>query len=280
MTAPKISVVLPLLVPTPFLRAMTEFAIKTLRLHADGPFELIVVEAEGNHFDSRKEWCRPRDIGPDGPAMYDEHYEDDPWMKIDKYLNFTPKIGGVRELNAAVDAASCNIVLFTGNDVIVPPGWDTEILRVFEDRSDAAGVSLSAFEPGAIVGPRTPIDHIVEGFYSPFFAFRRGWRFDEAYVKIYQDSDLVMRMYDAGKRVFRSCRKIVHHLNRMTSDRVNPEQHARDLARDERLFYQRWGKSPLAIFAMTRAGAYLYGREHESWTAPINLHYDPNKLEG
>ena len=123
------------------------------------------------------------------------------------------------------------------------------------------------------------MDRIVEGFYSPFMAWRKGWEWSEDYVKIYQDSDLVLRMYESGLRAYRSCRAHVHHLLRMTSDRVDPEQHNKDLARDERLFYSRWGNSPLMMFAMIRFGQYQYGQEHRSWLTPINLHHDPNQPE-
>lgn len=273
----KLSVVLPVLAPTPFLRAMTEFAIKTLRAHADNSFELIVVEAVDNYFDPKKKARDNR--APVELRQYDEAgWEEDPLLIIDKYLRFNPKIGGVKELNAGVDAASGDIILSTGNDVIAPPHWDTELLRCFE-RKDCAVASLSAFEPGNVIGPRVAEDRMVEGMYSLFMAFRRGWRFDEDYVKIYQDSDLIMRVYESGQRAYRSCRAHVHHLLRMTSDRVEPEQHALDLARDERLFYKRWGQSPLAMFAMIRTGVQVYGRESEGWTNPISLHYDPSKDE-
>lgn len=255
----KISVVLPVLTPTPFLQAMTEFAIITLYEHADNKdYELIVVEADGNHFD-------PELGGGRRCADY-----------IDQYLRFNPKIGGVKELNAGVDAARGEFVLSTGNDVIVPPRWDTELLRCFEERHDCGIASLSAFEPGAVIGPGVNVDRLVEGMYSPFMMFRKGDRFDEAFVKIYQDSDMHMRIYERGQRAYRSCRAHVHHLLRMTSDRVDPEQHNKDLARDERLFYDRWGNSPLAAFAMIRMGQYVFGREHESFLRPINLHYDPS----
>lgn len=258
----KVSVVLCLLTPTPFLRAMTEFTIKTLRAHADNDYELVVVEAAENHF------------GPDLNAFID------PLMEINKYLNFNPKIGCVRELNRGLEVATGDFVVCTGNDVIVPPHWDTELLRCFEERADCGVASLSAFEPGAIIGPPQAMDLIVEGMYSPFVMFRAGERMDEAYTKIYQDSDFVMRVYERGQRAYRSCRAHVHHLLRMTSDRVENAQHNRDLAHDERLFYSRWGKSPLAMFGMIRAGHQVYGREHEAFVNPINLHYDPSKKEG
>ena len=139
--------------------------------------------------------------------------------------------------------------------------------------------SLSAFEPGAIVGPPQAQDMIVEGMYSPFMMWLKGWTLDESYIKIYQDSDLIMRVYEAGFRAYRSCRAHVHHLLRMTSDRVETEQHKKDLAHDERLFYNRWGKSPLMMFGLIRSSQYVYGAEYASFTRPIDLHYDPNKEE-
>lgn len=265
----KISVVLPILAPTPFLRALAEFTIKTLRLHADAPddYELVVVEAAYDHFAG---W-HPNDI--------EYGYKND--MRIDKYLNFTPPVGGVRETNAAIDAASGDFIVYTGSDVIVPQGWDTELLRVFEERPKDCGIaSLSAHEPGATIGPRGPLDLIVEGMYSPFNMFRKGWRLDEAYLRVYQDSDLVMRMYSAGLRAFRSCRKHVHHLGSMTTPAIAAATgHNLQLAKDERLFYRRWGRSPLAMFAMIRRGQQTYGSEHDGWTQPIHLHFDANTPE-
>ena len=120
----------------------------------------------------------------------------------------------------------------------------------------------------------------VEGMFSPFMMYRKGWRLDDAFVKTYSDSDLVMRMHEKGLRCYRSCGLFVHHLARMTTDRVEPEKHQRDLAQDERLFYRRWGKNRSLLFGMIRSGQVQYGREHLSFTTPINLHYDPNKPEG
>lgn len=278
-TKPTISVVLPVLAPTPFLRAMTEFCIKTLRAHADAPFELVVVEAEHNHFDLRKEWTTPADIGDGGPKEYDEHWVAEPLMRIDKYLNFTPKIGGVREINAGIDAASGNFIVTAGNDVIVPPHWDTELLRAFNECKDCGVSALSAAEPGAYIGPQPdqPLPLLVEGMYSPFMMFRKGWRFEECYERGYQDSDLIMRMYTADPplRAYRNCRASVHHLLRMTNERVATAEHDTVFARDEKLFYERWGACPLHMFMLIRSGQISYGREHEALLRPINLRHDP-----
>lgn len=265
-----ISVVLPVLAPTPFLRAMTEFAIKTLRAHADNEFELVVVEAEYNYFQPDR-----IEIGHDMGGSYTIPITPLPF-KIDKYLNFTPKIGGVKEINAGIRAASGEFIVTAGNDVIVPEHWDTHLLRCFEERKDCGIAALSAFEPGACIGPPTHIPMMVEAMYSPFNCFRRGWEYDESFVRVYQDSDLVMRIYEAGLRSFRSCYASVHHLLRMTNDSVDTAAHNEQLGKDEKLFYERWGRSPLAAFAMIRSGMYHYGREYEAWARPINLHHVPD----
>lgn len=263
----KISVVLPVLAPTPFLRAMTEFCIKTLRLHADEPFELIVVEASHDHLNPD---TRPFSW-PSEPTDKRDHFITE-HVKIDKYLTFTPKIGVIREFNAGLDVATGDLVVHAGNDVIVPPHWDTELKRPFTLFKDCGVSALSAFEPGAVIGPLKSMDQYVEGMYSPFMAFRKGWRFDEDYRRVYQDSDLVLRHYEQGQRAYRSCRAHVHHLLAMTTDRVDRAEHDRDLIIDEERFYKRWGNSPLMMFGLIRCGLYAYGREHEAFTNSIHRH--------
>jgi GT2 family glycosyltransferase len=252
---PKISVVLPILTPTPFLRAMTEFCIKTLRAHADYPFELVVVEAGEPNFDPK---LTPADENPPRP---------------DKYLHFPQKIGQVKEINRGIDAASGDFIVFTGNDLVAPPHWDTELLRPFELYKDCGASCLAAGEPGSPwIGSQKPLDLIVEGMFSPFTMFKRGWRYSEDYVRIFQDSDLIMRLYEAGLRAYRNNRASVIHFNRMTNDNVDAAAHNEQLEKDARLFYKRWGKSPLWMFGMMK-GVYLqYGKEHEAWLR--NCQYD------
>jgi hypothetical protein len=100
--------------------------------------------------------------------------------------------------------------------------------------------------------------------YSPFCMWKNGWAMDERYVKIYQDSDLVMRMYTQGLRAYRNCAAHVHHLGRMTSDTVNPDKHHKELVQDEETFYQTWGNSPLMMFGLMRMGQWHYGKEYIS----------------
>lgn len=252
---PLISVVLPVLAPTEFHIAMTEFCIRTLRTHASQPFELIVVEAEHDFFENKT------------------------LHGIDQYIRFNPKVGGVKEINAGVRAAKGEFIVVGGNDVIVPQDWDKHLLQPFE-RSDCGMSSLSAKEPGAFIGPPHPLDYpaYVEGFFSPFMMFKKGWEYDEAFRRIYQDSDLVLRMYEKGLRAYRSNRGICHHFGSVTNTTVNPEEHNRQVAPDEKLFYQRWGNCPYMMFGMIRSASLQYGREWEAWHRPIHLHHDPRSV--
>lgn len=275
----KISVVLPVLSPSPFINAMSDFCISTLRAHADAHFDLILVEGGPPRFS-------PLEVEARGGS------QEKAWG-VDKYLGFHPKIGGVKEINAGIRAAKTEFVLTAGNDVIVPPHWDTELLRCFEEREDCGIAALSAMEPGSFIGPETKQNLIVEGMYSPFNMFRREqrfpgpwlphldlgegafsaevvrWEYDEHFVRVYQDSDLIMRIYERGLRSYRTCRAHVHHLLRMTNDRIETAQHNALLKMDEERFYARWGKSPLAIFALIRIGQYVYSREHLSFLSPV-----------
>lgn len=255
----RLSVVLPVKAPTPFLRAMTEFCIRTMRAHADEDFELIVCEVGAGR------WFDPSF----GDFIVDRPF-DKPEARIDQYHYFDPPIGGVRESNVGIRSAKADFIVTTGNDVIVPQGWDSELLRVFEERPHDCGLAaLSAYEPGAIIGPPTAANLIVEGMYSPFNMFRKGWEYDEAFQRVYQDSDLVLRMCEKGLRTYRSCRKHVHHLLKMTNDAVDSEAHRKALEKDEELFYSRWGNSPLAMFGLIRSGSYAYGHEFESFMREV-----------
>lgn len=248
----KISVVLPVCAPTPFLRAMTEFCIRALRENAVDDFELVVVEAGEPFFD-------PSGVNHDAS------------LGVDRYVHFAEKIGVTKEINAGFDAAAGEYVVFAGNDVIALEGWDMAIMEPFEKYADCGVACLAALEPGYFIGPSKPLPLIVEGMYAPFMMFRKGWRFDEEFVA-YCDSDLVMRMYAAGLRAYRNNRVQVHHLNGITRARVQADGGAGEIAEGEKLFYERWGDSPLWMFGMIRSGAIVYGREHEAWLRPIQLH--------
>lgn len=248
---PAFSLVVPIYSPLPFQRAMTEFCLKTMRYHADHDYELIVVEAGGEHWRPEK--------------------HTDPAMRIDKYLNFPERTGNiVAEVNAGADLATCDLIGHTGNDLVMPQGWDTALLEPFKKYADCGMSGLSGIEPGAApVGPADPMPKIVESYYAPLMLADKKWRFDASYPRgWYSDNDLLMRIYKAGLRSYRNCSVQMLHLNHMTG-KFEPEEYQRAHRAAEKMFHDRWGDSPHLMYAMVRSGGVMWGREHEALMRPI-----------
>jgi hypothetical protein len=241
----KVSVVLPLLLPDQFTIALTDFCIKAMRLTKDQPFELVVVETGTRHFD------------PDLVL--------DPIVRPDKYIHFPKKSSYVKDFNAGCDIATGEYLVHMGNDVIVNDGWIGALLEPFDRYNDCGISACAATEAGAVIGPRQPIPGlIVEGMFAPMMMFTKQWRLDDAFEGGYSDSDLIMRVYAAGLRAYRNCRVVVHHMDRVTWTRATNDRGAEQMQAGETLFYQRWNGSPLMMFQVIKAGAAVYGREHEA----------------
>jgi len=250
----KVSVVLPVLVgDDQFLIALTEFCIKTMRLRTTLPYELVLVEAGTRHFERLINYDR-------GLCAY---------LHVDKYVHCPERTTVVKDHNTGLRAASGDLLAFIGNDVIVGTGWLEALVEPFKRYKDCGLSSVSAMEPGANIGPAVPVPGlIVEGSYTPIMMFRRGWELDEGYPGGYSDSDLIMRVYEAGLRAYRNCRAQVHHLNHLTI-KGKGQAGREEIAAGEARFYERWGGSPLMMYAMIRSGGVAYGREHEFLRRPI-----------
>jgi len=223
-----------------------------MRVSTKLPYELVLVETGTKHFE-KLSWSSLAD----------------PDLRVDKYIHCPEKTTVVKDHNTGLRAASGDIQVFMGNDILVTEGWLEALLEPFERYPDCGLSSVATAEPGAFVGPAHPIPGlIVEGSYTPIMAFRKGWELDEAFNGGYSDSDLLMRVYTAGLRAYRHCGVQVHHLNHLTIKKRGMEGHE-EIAKGEALFYERWGSSPLIMFQIIKCGASVYGREHEACLAQI-----------
>ncbi len=249
---PLVSVILPVLVgDDPAMISLTELCIRWMRLNTKIQYELVLVETETRHFE-RLSWSSLGD--------YD--------LRVDKYVRCPLRTSVVKDHNAGLRAASGDYRVFTANDILVTPGWFEALLEPFDVYADCGLSSLSAAEPGAFIGPQFPAPLIVEGNYTPIMMFKREWGLDEAFPGGYSDSDLIMRIYTAGLRSYRNCRVQIFHLNHLTIKKKG-EEGRREIAAGEELFYQRWGDSPLMMYAIIRSGGVVHGREHEFLRRPI-----------
>lgn len=189
-----LSVILPVLELSDYHRGLTDFAIKNLRATADNPFTLIVVETGGQRLES----------------------------VADVHVHRPERTCYTTDFNAAMDVVNTSHVVQTANDIVMERGWDTALWEPFERFSDCGASTLLSDERRQRRG-----NHIEEGFFGPVMCFSSEWRLDDAFPNLFSDTDLVMRMYRAGFRMYRNCRVGIRHIG-------GGEQTWRDVAGAER----------------------------------------------
>lgn len=250
-----VSVILPVIFHEDSHVHLARAAIAIMRAATEVPFELVIVETGSKHLED----------------------EADTFVHRPHLTRYTA------DFNAGIDASEGDIIVHTGSDVFMAIGWLEEILRVFREYPLAGAVTLACREGGSpAIGPREPQDVVVEGMYGPFFAFQQ-WlpqltlgdkhegpgacakemRMDERYDAMCCDNDLIMQIYDAGWRSYRSGRVVVTHLNGATMRSRDGATRERNRELGNRIFAEKWGASPLWMAKMILRGGVIYGREHE-----------------
>jgi len=178
---PKISVILPLMVNHEWQKVMTEACIRTMRCTTNIPYELVIVEAGSRHFKSMA------DIHISGKSTYS------------------------KEFNSGIDKASGDFIVHIANDIFTKPAW-LEALMVCFTIPDCGAATLAASDLMQEVRPA-----IMEGVYTPLMMFPREYRFDEElFPDIFSDTDLIMRIYESGKRMYRNWNVKITHLYQQT----------------------------------------------------------------
>ncbi len=186
-----LSIVLYVRHPEPWMREITKMWINVVRQTARVPIELIITECNA-----------PSELAG----------------MCDSYVNFAPPAGLAAELNAGLDLATQEFTVLVGNDVIMPPGWDTALLEPHKRFADCGISTLACRDLN-----HEPIDKIGEGFWGPLMCWRtdRNWRLDgETYDKLFFDTDLCMRIYEQGFRSYRNYAVVASHINQFTQQKL------------------------------------------------------------
>ncbi len=217
----KVSVVLPILINHKWQRHLTECCIKTMRDTTEVPFELVIVESK---------------------TIYFKEHED-------IFITSDDNSNVVKDTNMGFDAATGEIVVHTGNDILTRPGWLEKLLECF-NISDCGVATLAASDLN-----QKPVDIIMEGIYCPLMAFRKGWRFDEEYENTFVDSDLIMRIYKAGFRSYRNwgCR-ITHLLQQTDEGKFSKKTREENFNKGKNLFLKKHLGSKLMVFRALTEG--------------------------
>lgn len=224
MNKPLVSVILPIMIMNNEQKLMTDHCISIMRSTTNIPFELIIVEAKSHLF-----------------SEYNT-FSNDNLLRCEKYLHFPEPIGCSREFNQGIKISEGKFIIHTGNDVFVKQGWLEALLECFKIE-DCGAATLASNELS-----HTPMDKIMEGVWCPLMMWRKGWEFDETFPNVFCDSDLVMRLYEAGFRMYRNYKVVVEHIGEVTSkSRWTPEE---DLARFNKwkdVFVEKHGRSHLLM---------------------------------
>jgi len=222
--SPKVTVILPIRITEKWQAIMTDCCIATMRATTDVPYELIVVESGSDYFGDRK------DI--DG-----------------RYLHFPRGIGYAKEFNQAIDMASGEYIVHIGNDIFTRPGWLEALLECFKIE-DCGAATLASSELN-----HEPSDIIMEGLYCPLMMFKKPCRFDEDYPDVFLDSDLVMRIYEDGFRMYRNWNVVITHLCQQTFSTVNSkEQKDKKFVAGRDLFIKKHQGTPLMMYRAITEG--------------------------
>lgn len=200
-----VSVVVPILIRSESQHRTTIACLEAARTKTNLPYELVIVETESNFF-----------------RAYADVYI---WEKKRSF--------STRSINRGFYAATDEFVVLLTNDVIVSDGWLEHLLDCFKI-SDCGLSTLATTQ-----FHHTRQNMIAEGIWFSVAAMRKkdAW-FDESYEGAWDDSDLLMRVYLSGRRMYRNYNCVVDHKVGMTlySDAKHDDRSEKAKAR----FLEKW----------------------------------------
>ena len=230
MSNPLVSVILPVMIMNDEQREMTDKCISTMRSTTNILYELIIVEAKSHLFSKHTTYFNSS-------------------TRCEKYIHFPEPLGCSKEFNQGIKIASGEFIIHTGNDVFTKQGWLEALLECF--KIEDCGIATLASSDLK----HEPMDRIMEGVWCPMMMWRKGWSFDETFPNVFCDSDLVMRHYEAGYRMYRNWKVVVDHFSAVTSkSRWTPEENVARFNKWKDVFIQKHGRSNLLMFRILSEG--------------------------
>jgi GT2 family glycosyltransferase len=203
---PSVSVVLPVFIKDDSSRINTLRCISLLRSKTRVPFELIVVETGSKNF-----------IGLADVYVYEKE-------------RTTPN----RSVQRGFDCCKSDFVVFVGNDVFVDDNWLECLLECFEKRYDCGIATLGNNEHGD-----SKQDLITEFIYFSICMVRKkdAW-FDNNYTFVFDDTDMIFRIYQSGHKCYKNLNCIVQHTPHSTLGEWGGNEE--EYKRCREYFKQKW----------------------------------------
>jgi GT2 family glycosyltransferase len=217
-----ISVILPVLFRSTEQVAMSIRCVKTAKEKTKLPFELIVVETLTDYF---------KDIAD----VY-------VWEKEITYATIS--------VNRGLRVSNKDWKVLLTNDVFVEDGWLEALMECFQKKADCGASTLASsqfkhrksytIEEGnwwsLVMLPQTVLDKV--GY------------FDERFRGVWDDTDLLIRIYKEGLKMYRNFGCIVHHL--IGQSHYDNPRHEENYQHGEKLFYEKHKGCGLPIFDLLK----------------------------
>lgn len=204
---PTVSVVLPVYIKDDVARLNTIRCISLLKSKTKYPFELIIVETCSQYF-----------------------IED-----ADIYVYEKQRTCPNRSVQRGFDCAKSDFVVFVGNDVFVDDGWLECLLECF-DKDDCGIATLGNNEHND-----TRQSAIIESIYFSICMVPKhdAW-FDPNYTFVFDDTDMIFRIYTMGRKCYKNLGCIVQHKPHSTLGEFGGNRE--EYERSRKYFADKWAE--------------------------------------
>jgi GT2 family glycosyltransferase len=217
-----ISVMIPALIRTDKQLAMTLQCIEMARTETNLPFELVIVETESSYL------CEYADI----------------------YVYERKRYNPARSHNHGWKVCNGDMTVLLTNDVYVESGWLESLMRCFDEKEDCGVATLASTQFGHI-----KTNKIEEGNWwsvaaIPQSIFELVGYYDERFFGSWEDTDLLVRIYKAGYKMYRNFNCVVEHLIGQTL--YADKDHDKNYMLGRHLFNAKHDGCELPIFKTVR----------------------------
>jgi len=213
-----VSIIVPVLANSIEQVAMTIRCIKTAKENTKIPFQVVIIE-------TLNDYCK--DLA-------------------DVYVWEKEKTNATISLNRGFRVSNTDWKVLLTNDVFVKDGWLEAMFECFNKRRDC-GVSTLA---------STQFDHeqsfkIEEGNWwsvvlIPQWVFDKIGYFDENFRGVWDDTDMLMRIYKFGYKMYRNFSVVVDHL--IGKSHYDNPHHLENYQHGQKLFYEKHKGCGLPMF--------------------------------
>jgi len=215
-----VSVVIPCYIKNDKLFGLTMRCISAARYKTNIPFKTIIVETTTNY-------------------LSDE---------ADIHVYEKERTNATKSINRGFRCTDSQYVVLLTNDVIVGDGWLEALLKPFEVKPDCGASTLASTQFN-----HRKHDKIEEGIWGSVFMVRKqdAW-FDEGFVNSWDDSDMWMRIYSQGLRMYRNFNCVVEHEPGQTH--YGDPNHQRNFDKNRDYFVDKWKDCGLELYNVLTQG--------------------------